>query len=215
MEVFDRNNIKYDALVCLNATLPSKLIFGKFTYDKLLAADGAADKVFAIGIYPDAIIGDFDSLNRNAVPNDYDIQSFIVDHSQETNDFEKILTYCIDNNMHNLLIFGMHGGELEHTLNNISVFKKYSSNLQMTIYDAGRIGILINDSIQLETNTNEIISLIPLPEARISTKNLKWELSNEKLELGIREGARNESIAEFIEIHVHKGELLLYFDAKN
>jgi thiamine pyrophosphokinase len=67
----------------------------------------------------------------------------------------------------------------------------------------------------LETNTNEIISLIPLPEARISTKNLKWELSNEKLELGIREGARNESIAEFIEIHVHKGELLLYFDAKN
>lgn len=214
MEEYNRNNRKFDALICLNATMPTKALFQAIEYDKLIAADGAADKVFALGIYPDFIIGDFDSLNRKAVPDDYDVKSFIVEHSQETNDFEKILKYCFQNNLTRLLIFGMHGGELEHTLNNISVFKKYAEILNMTVYDAGRIGIFINNFIRLETSKNETISLIPMPKSMLKTKNLKWELEDEVLELGNREGARNIATSDFIEISVIQGDILLFFDSK-
>lgn len=213
MEYFDRYNRKFDAVICLNATLPDKHVCDAVTYSKLIAADGAAEFVFAQGIYPDYIIGDFDSLNRDAVPPDYSINSFIVDHNQDTNDFEKILSFCIDNNLFNLLIFGMHGGEIEHTLNNISVFKKSTPFLNMIIYDQERLGIYVNRKIKLPTHINEIISLIPLPKAQLTTKNLKWELNSETLEIGTREGARNLAVAEIIEINVSKGELLLFFDA--
>lgn len=211
MELFDRNIHKFDALICLNGSLPEKTSFFDFKYNLLLAADGAADKIFAKGLKPDYIIGDFDSLNKNAIPEDYDIQSFIVDHSQETNDFEKILTYCSENKLNRIIIFGIHGGELEHTLNNISVFKKFTSQLDMMIFDEGRLGIFIDDYIKLPTHRGEMISLIPIPKAKLSTRNLKWELDEEILELGIREGARNKANADFIEIFVHQGEILLFF----
>ena len=213
MEFFDRYNRKFDAVICLNATLPGKHVCDAVTYSKLIAADGAAEFVFAQGIYPDYIIGDFDSLNRRAVPPDYSINSFVVDHNQDTNDFEKILTFCIENNLRNLLIFGIHGGEIEHTLNNISVFKKFTPYLNMILYDVERFGIYVNKKIILPTHENEIISLIPLPKAQLKTRNLKWELHDETLELGTREGARNIALADVIEISVSNGELLLFFDA--
>jgi thiamine pyrophosphokinase len=213
MEYFDRNKRKFDALVCLNSSLPTRSIYEAVKYDKLIAADGAARYVFDEGLEPDLIIGDFDSLDMKSIPDDFDISRFLADYNQDTNDFEKILSYCYDNRLNDILIFGLHGGELEHTLNNISVFKKFADKLQMTIYDKARYGVLVDDFIKLQTKKDENISLIPLPEVRLNTKNLMWELNDEILELGVREGARNRATASFIEIKITGGCLLLFFDA--
>ncbi len=213
MEYFNRNKSEFDVLVCLNSDLPPKKVCETAKYKKLIAADGAARYVFANGLMPDLIIGDFDSFDINSVPDDFDIARLRADYNQDTNDFEKILDFCLNNQLNDILIFGLHGGELEHTLNNISVFKKYSNKLQLTIYDKSRYGIYLDDFIKLHTKKDEIISLIPLPAVRLSTKNLRWELNDEILELGIREGARNQAITDFIEINVLSGSVLLFFDA--
>lgn len=213
MEIFDRYNRKFDALICLNSDLPTQEIYHAFKFSKLIAADGAAEFVFAQDIYPDYIIGDFDSLNRSVVPPDFEINKFIVDHNQDTNDFEKIFRFCLQNKFQKLLIFGLHGGELEHTLNNISVLKKFAQLLNITLYDKNRMAVPITNHIILPTKENEIISLIPLPRAKVKTKNLKWELQDEYLEIGSREGARNIALASNVEITVLEGELLLFFDA--
>lgn len=201
----------FSAVVCLNANLPEKFIFNMVSDLPLLVADGAANNVLSLGIEPTLVIGDMDSFlsdYRQKIPS----EKLIIVSDQETNDFEKILLYCIEKKYHDILIFGFHGGELEHTLNNWSVLKKYSKKLNLCIYDRNRYAIPIYESVELIVNIGEIISLIPQPKVRLNTKNLEWELKNEVLELGYREGARNVATGELLQLEILEGELLLFIN---
>jgi thiamine pyrophosphokinase len=207
-----RNNRKYnfDVFICLNGRLSQKIPFLKKD-ELIIAADGAFKKLLKINLIPDIVIGDFDSIG-NYDKSEYLDTEFIFDPDQETNDFEKILNYCLKRKLKDILIFGINGGQLEHTLNNLSVMMKFSDKLDLKIYDRSRIGYIINNHQTISTDQNEIISLIPLPKSKLSTKNLKWSLENEVLELGNREGARNLSIGENVEIDIKEGKILLFYD---
>nr|HMS65850.1 thiamine diphosphokinase [Ignavibacteria bacterium] len=57
----------------------------------------------------------------------------------------------------------------------------------------------------------EIISLLALPiAAGITTKGLKYELKNDILEFGVREGSLNESESDTVSIEYKTGSLLLF-----
>jgi len=201
----------FSAVVCLNANLPDKFVFDLVAPLPLLVADGAANNILALGLEPTKVIGDMDSFFIN---NQHRIleEKLLIIPDQETNDFEKVLQYCIQNNYKDLLIFGFHGGELEHTLNNWSVLKKYCKRLNLCIFDSNRYGIPVYEPVELFVNIGEIISLIPQPKVLLRTHNLEWELNGETLELGRREGVRNVAVGEHIILEVLEGELLLFIN---
>ncbi len=203
---------EFQAVVCLNADLPDVDIFEMVSGVSIIVADGAANYLLDKGIEPDMIIGDMDSFALPKASKLFEQNKILIIPDQETNDFEKILLYCERKSLVNLLILGFHGGELEHTLNNWSVFKKYSHRLNMCIFDQNRYGISISEPVDILVNINEIISLIPQPRATLTTNNLEWELKNETLELGVREGARNVAIAEHVTLDVIEGQLLLFIN---
>jgi len=200
----------FDAILSLNGNLPDISFFDSVN-STLIAADGAANNLLSINVIPDYIIGDLDSFDKNYKLNNTRI---IQIDDQETNDFEKCLIWCSKNKKQKILIVGFHGGELEHSINNISVFKKYAQKLDLTILDRDRYGIFVNQSFYSNLNSNEIISIIPLPSALLRTKGLVWELDNTKLELGIKEGARNRTKLDFVEINIINGQLLFFFDSR-
>ena len=86
--------------------------------------------------------------------------------------------------------------------------------MNLCILDNERYGIPILHSIIFNVNPGELLSLIPQPKARLTTKNLKWELNNEILELGVREGARNQASYSKVTIILHEGELILFIDSR-
>ncbi len=90
---------------------------------------------------------------------------------------------------------------------------RYGKSHSPVVYDKGRLAVPVYDNFTLATEPDEIISLIPQPHARITTKGLRWALTNEELRLGSREGARNRSIDTTIRIDVHDGALLVFYDA--
>ena len=205
---------RFDAIVVLKADLPEKRFFEKFQGIPVFAADGAALKLDAIGVIPDKIVGDMDSLREGNFDNKFQDHKLVYDPDQNSNDFEKTLKYCELNELNKILVVGIHGGEYEHSINNWSVFTKFSRKLELVIYDERRYGISIFDDTRIETSENEIISIIPNGRAELSTKNLRWELINEYLTLGEREGARNRALENHIEIFVHFGSILLFIDAR-
>jgi len=194
----------------------------------IIAADGAYNKLFELNISPNYVIGDLDSVEPN-----YLISSeinhlntkFIKLEEQETNDFEKCLKYIYDNKYRNVLVIGLDGGLLEHTLNNWSVFTKFSAKLNLIAYSSERYAFNItvknivdkniddeniNSELNINLSENEIVSLIPINKCKLSTKNLKWELNSEYLELGVREGARNITNSKEISIKIEEGSLLFF-----
>lgn len=204
----------YDSVLCLDGDLPDIEFFNNFQNVEIIAADGAGLKLLKMGIKPNIIIGDLDTFYKNPISYSLPDTLIIQIPEQETNDFEKALNYIIDFGFNDVLIVGFHGGELEHTLNNWSVFRKFASRLNICIYDSGRYAIQINKPIVFNCKINETISLVPQPKVKLSTKGLQWELTNEILELGVREGIRNVALRDNIQINIIEGELLLFIDAR-
>ncbi|HWA04899.1 MAG TPA: hypothetical protein VG961_00015, partial [Ignavibacteria bacterium] len=99
---------------------------------------------------------------------------------------------------------------LDHTLNNLSILKKFSRKAKIRIYENGFVGEMICKSTEFECRTGAIVSLIPLPKAAgITTKGLKYALKNSSLELGVREGALNEADGDFVSIKIKSGLLMV------
>jgi len=202
----------FDAIIVLNANLPDDKFFGMMSGIPLIAADGAALSLYKMGILADKVIGDMDSFYSTNLSDKFEKSNIIFDPDQESNDFEKTLKYCKENNFENVLVVGIHGGEYEHSLNNWSVFIRYSKSLNLVLYDKKRYGISIDENIRISTEINEIISLIPNSYAKLKTENLVWELDEEYLELGKREGARNKSNGGSVGIKIIEGSILLFIN---
>ncbi len=204
-----------DAILCLDAVLPGKEVFSLFKGIPIIAADGASFKLYEKSIIPNYIIGDLDTFLANPLSEKLKMLSEVIHlPEQNTNDFEKSLNFCLNKGWKNIFIVGLHGGALEHTLNNWSIIKKFSRILNLCIYDEERYGIPVHNSIKLDSKKDEIISIIPQSFAILTTNGLQWELNCETLELGIREGARNRAKTETVEIILKEGEYLLFIEQR-
>ncbi len=208
------SNKTFDAVICLNADIPGIEVLNLLRGIPLYAADGAAEKLINLGRIPNFIIGDMDSFRVDKYRNYLPQERIIKISEQETNDFEKNLKFALKNNKKDVLVIGFHGGELEHTFNNWSVFSRYANALNLCIYDLGRYAFSMKKSFEMEVKSGEVISIIPQPKVKITTHNLKWKLDGEILEMGFREGARNIAASEIIQLEIHEGEILLFIDAR-
>ena len=204
-------NKKFDVAICLNGEIPNKEIFESIAGIPLIAADGAYNMLYNMGIHPLAIVGDMDSVD--CIHDDSKTQ-FIEISTQETNDFEKCIQFIDGNGYNDVLIIGFTGGLLEHSLNNTSIILKYSRKYDFTIYHQHRYSFLVENSSEFEVQPNELVSIIPYPIVKLTTHNLKWELHSEFLELGVREGARNIATSDSFSLDLHSGKCFVFIDSR-
>lgn len=204
----------FDAVVVVNGRLPNADFFQQLADLPLVAADGAANALVGMGIVPEFVVGDLDSVTEETVEATHGISEFVHITEQETTDFEKSLRFAEDQLWKHILVLGMHGGELEHTLNNWSILTRISQRLNITALDEQRYALPITTSFAGTFAPNEMVSIIPQPSTVLTTRGLEWELSNEELAMGLREGARNRALQGDVEIVVHQGAFLLFCDAR-
>jgi len=205
---------QFDAIIALFGDVPPLSVFEQLAHVPLIAADGAASSLVNVDVFPEYVVGDLDSLDGDVLRALEGISEFVPDPDQNSNDFEKSLRFAAAQLWQRVLIVGMHGGDLEHTLNNWSVLKKFAPSMPLAVLDRERYIIPVSSSFTVAVQPNELVSLIPQPEARISTKGLQWELSDEVLALGVREGARNIAVDGKVEVVIHEGSLLFCCDAR-
>ncbi|MFY8001871.1 MAG: thiamine diphosphokinase [Candidatus Kapaibacteriota bacterium] len=211
MMVKNLRSVLPDVIICLNGVLPESHIFHQLRPIPIAAADGAAIKLREKGILPQYIIGDLDSLAHELSEWRQHKQIHIHEVSdQNQTDFEKTLDFIIEQHCDSALILGMHGGEFDHTLNNWSILIRYGRRKNLAVYEAGKMALPIYESVQLTVRQGDMISLIPQPSAILTTQGLEWNLYNEELALGSREGARNQAVSETVTIYLHSGSLLLF-----
>jgi len=209
-----RFTASFDAIICLNGTIPSEDVFEQFADIPLIAADGAATSLVAHGIVPEFVVGDLDSVDADTLLRIDGLTEVIVEPDQDMNDFEKTLRFAEGQLWTRLLIVGFHGGDLEHTLNNWSVMLRYGRTLSLTALDRTRYAVPLYSSTSFVAATEELLSLVPQPHAHLTTEGLQWPLTNEPLTLGGREGARNRAAADVVQITIHEGSLLFFCDAR-
>lgn len=183
----------------------------------IIACDGASDFLRKHKVLPDVIIGDLDSV-KPATLKYFSAKKVLIKkvYDQNKNDLEKALMFSLGKKYKLIHIIGLSGKRLDHTLNNISVIKKYHRKADILFCENGFTGRIISKKIELNCRIGDIVSLIPLPKATgITTSGLKYPLKNGTLEFGVRSGALNEAVSEVVNISLKKGCLLLLNKSEN
>jgi len=110
-----------------------------------------------------------------------------------------------------IAIVGLTGKRFDHTLNNLSILKKYSGKADIKVYDNNFEYYFIKKNTEFKYNVGDIISLLALPKASgITTSGLKYPLKNGTLEFGGMQGSLNTAISKNVRIEIKKGHLLIF-----
>ncbi len=198
-------------VVCNGEVLPKKRV--KLLLEGnpfIVCADGGANKARKLGIIPDVIIGDLDSI-APATRTFYSEVKTIRVESQDSTDLEKALDYLLKYHYRNVVVIGAMGGRPDHSYANFSILKKYHKRLHLLFLDSSCNIRILDRNSEFDLPIGSVVSLMPLGRCDgITTKGLQFPLSNESLELGVREGTSNRVASSPIEISVTKGSLLFF-----
>jgi len=190
----------YRSILCLNGHLPPQHFFESVNLP-LIAADGAANTLRSRGLTPQLVIGDLDSVQADLEGPSLHIQD------QNRCDYEKCMEYLEKEDLLPAIILGVNGGDLDHILNNISIFvKSVRGNL---LYAPPLYGAVLDSPDHLITlPPHTKISLLGLPEARLTTRGLVWDLRDRKLYFPGVNSCLNRAHASQVHIHVREGKVL-------
>jgi thiamine pyrophosphokinase len=178
--------------------------------DKIICCDGATVKLLQYGLEPYSIVGDMDSLPDSLI-NKYSDRVFF-DPDQETNDQTKAVRWCHERNINPLIILGATGLREDHTIGNIALTTDYAEFIDvMMVTDTG-IFIPLNKTKTFRCRKGRQISIFAVtPDTKITTKNLKYEITERRL-TNWNQGTLNETIADSFSIIIDHGKLIIYME---
>lgn len=195
-----------------------KLAFKVKSSDYIIAADGGYDYVSNLGLVPNELLGDFDSLKgfeELKVPKDTVVTKYPVE--KDDTDTAMALKRAIELGYKNIYLLGATGGKrIEHTLANISLLA-YGADRGVRVYmfDEKSCMTVIKDSqITFDSGCAGDLSVFAFGGKAngITEKNLKYELDNAELVPEIALGVSNSFIGKPASISVKSGKLLIVGD---
>jgi thiamine pyrophosphokinase len=182
----------------------------------VIAADGGLRKAELLGLRPNLVIGDGDSLGAEALAAlaDSGIELRLHPRDKDESDTELALREAVARGARRIVVLGALGGvRFDHGLANV---------LLLTLPElAGREVVLLDGqtsvhvlagagaSLTLTGTASDIVSLLPLSErvTGVRTSGLRFALSGETLEQGPARGLSNELLRSHARIEIESGRL--------
>lgn len=180
----------------------------------VIGVDGGARHLRKLGILPDMMMGDFDSILKEDYYYFKDAGvSFLKYPSQkDMTDSELALEYALEKGSRSVVLLGCLGTRFDHSLSNIFLLKKMADkNIKCIIANERNEIQLVKDHIILNNENNMKLTILSLSESveGITSKGLLYPLENESLKLGSSRGVSNEFVEDIAEISIDKGLLLV------
>ena len=182
--------------------------------DYVIAADGGLRHLQKLGITPNAILGDFDSLGftpENAT---------VFPVEKDDTDAMLAVRKALELGYREILLYGaLDGPRLDHTIANLQALQ--------FLADQGATGYLVGNTYIATTLRNSKVSFPETAEGILSVfcmgndaqgvtlSGLQYPLQNGTLTAGFPLGVSNHFIKKFASIGVTDGSLLLLYDRAN
>ena len=182
--------------------------------DLVIAADGGLKHTESLGLIPDVILGDFDSLGF--VPEGAEV--FPVE--KDDTDAMLAIRYGLDRECRHFVIYGgLDGERLDHTLANFQALQ-YLADRNAVGYLVGKkylVTVVKDGKLSFPAEAKGILSVFCLgPEATgVTLSGLKYPLENGALSSGFPLGVSNHFVGEKSSISVKNGGLLVLWDREN
>lgn len=177
------------------------------TEDFIIAADSGLEHLVKLGITPDVMIGDMDSVHCEIIGKEI----IRLKTMKDDTDTEAAVMLACKRGADEILILGALGSRMDHSLANILLLKKLD--------DLGIKSCIINENNEIRYFAGDMVlcgkkgdtvSLLPLSEMEeVSNEGLLYPLDNDALSFGTSRGVSNVMLEDKCRITAKKGTALV------
>jgi thiamine pyrophosphokinase len=188
--------------------------------DFIICADGGTRHAFALGVTPNLVIGDMDSIQKDQWQKleEAGIPVELFPRDKNETDLELAINRAIEFEPRDIVIVAALGGRLDQTIGNLALL----TDLQLATFDA-RLDdgveemFFCRNQVQVHGSSGDIVSLLPWgnPVRGVQTQGLKWTLAGETLYPEKTRGISNELLSETAGIKISSGTLLIVHTRKS
>ena len=174
--------------------------------DVIICADHGYDYAARLGVVPDILIGDMDSIECGGA----DIEKYVYPTHKDYTDSELIMDYAAEKGYDELYLFGFTGTRLDHTLANLSFLCRYDTLDAVIIDDFNEIRAAKRENI-ICGKKGDLVSVIPLGGnlEGVTTENLEYALSDGTISFGTSLGVSNVMTADICRVSIRSGSGLI------
>jgi thiamine pyrophosphokinase len=177
------------------------------TADFIIAADSGSDLAWAVGVQPDVVIGDLDSVSEEGLSAAKEI---IRISDQTYTDCDKLLRHLEHLGVERATVASIEGDRLDHVLATLSSCAASSLKLRLALRN-GVAEILKSGRHSFQVEIGETVSLMPLTKCSLEAfSGVEWPLVNVELEPSGLLSISNKAVQTCIEVSIVTGVAVLF-----
>jgi len=206
-----------NVVILANGEAPSKVLLDRLiaASDLFVATDGAAHAAARLGVVPDIICGDFDSIDLQRAKADFPGTEFVETEDQYLGDLEKALRLTTDRGATRATIVGASGGRMDHLLGNVTLLFRYHERVEVALVDDLSETRCISGSDDTDgewrilTKMHDLISVFSFDGlARVTISGVRWPLDDVLLPVGTL-GLSNVATSDEVRVSVRSGPIVV------
>lgn len=192
------------ALLLLDGEIPDRALVRRAAKKcrGVICADGGLRHAAALGLRPDFVVGDMDSLPHGKLKGKP--PTFWCDFDENRSDFEKALDFALSLGCRQAYVAGAMGGRTDHALVNLGLLERYAGALELVMLDRGVARLLGPGRHELGLSRGRF-SLLAAPRAVVTLTGARYPLERFELVAGSR-GLGNAARAAAT-LTVHEGRV--------
>ncbi len=179
--------------------------------DMVICADGGANNAHSLGIIPDYVIGDMDSIRKDVLDalQGNDKTRIIVDPDQDKTDTELAIALAESFDPEEIIMLCALGSRIDHTMANILCLDRIKEGISARIVDDRNELVLVDSSLDIRGTKGQVVSVIPLTDVSgLTYEGLKWPLKNESFKFNWI-GVCNMLVGSKARVSLDKGKVLV------
>lgn len=179
----------------------------------VVAADGGVDEALAVGLRPDVVVGDLDSVSQTGLAAAERAGARVVrfPHEKDATDLELALDEAVALGAERVVVTGTPGGRLDHLVAGLLLLgsERYAGVLLDALLGPAAIHVVRGER-ELAGRPGELVSLVALngPAEGVTTDGLAYPLRRETLAPGSSRGVSNVFAAPVARVALERGVLL-------
>ena len=179
----------------------------------IVAADGGAQHCRALGLRPDVVIGDLDSLDAEARLGleAQGVRVICYPADKDQTDLELALSHAKQAGAQEIIVLAGLGRRWDHSVANLLLATHAQFSSQRVLFlDGEQRFFVIRGRVRLEAKPGERVSLLPLggDAQGVSIRGLQYPLNKETLTFGSSRGMSNVVLDATAEVELGTGFLL-------
>ena len=185
------------------------------TVNFVVAVDGGSRHIKALGLTPDVLLGDFDSIEGYKSFLDQYPSVDVMEFPPKKNytDSELAVEYVIDQNPDKVTLVGCIGSRMDHTFATVLLLKKFlDAGIDARMLNENNEIRLIDGNYDIEGRVGDLMSLVPvtMQASGIYLHGFEYPLNDATLVLGSSTGISNVFASEKARIELREGLLLVF-----